>query len=215
MTQDFFATATFGVVASDTYARGLRQYLEGELGAPCAFAISRRPGAKTDNATVREAIAKSPPLALFGSFNERMYSAEAGSRSVFIPASFPGAIIRRALGTPFMGYAGAVYVMQEYCNAFFDALFNILPLGTDLDKIEATPVRETPAMGWDDDARAGLDHSVEAQPVIVRISAAKRLRDAAERDARRGGSPRVGLDHLLRAGGLAAPSPHREPEAVS
>ncbi len=193
VTQDFFATATFGVVASDTYARGLRGYLEGELGAPCAFAISRRPGAKTDNAAVRAAIAKTPPLALFGSFNERMYSQEAGSRSVFIPASFPGAIIRRSLGTPFMGYAGAVYVMQEYCNAFFDALFNILPLGTDLDKIDATPVRDALTMAWDDDARALLERRIADEPFLVRISAAKRLREQAEAHARAVGEPRVSL----------------------
>ena len=194
VTQDFFASAPYGVVATDTYARGLQRFLTDEMGIPCAYAFARKAGQKPDNAAVRAAMKANPALVLFGSYNERMYAAELGSRAQYIPASFPGAIIRRATGTPFMGYAGATYVVQEYCNGLFDALFHILPLGTQMDAAaKATPVRiaRFDADAWDDDAQALLDEAVEQEPFLVRISAAKRFRDQAERDARIAGEARI------------------------
>jgi chlorophyllide a reductase subunit Z len=157
------------------------------------------PGKKPDNDAVRAAMKATPPLVLFGSYNERMYSAELGSRAMYIPASFPGAIIRRATGTPFMGYAGATYVVQEYCNALFDALFHILPLGTDMDKIEPTHAKPVDQNVWADDAIAALDEHLETEPYLIRISAAKRLRDQAERLARGQGGAEITAAHVASA----------------
>ena len=200
VTQDFFGTANFAVVANETYARGIRHFLEDEMGLPCNFAVSRKPGEKTDNAKVREMTLANTPLVMFGSYNERMYLAECATgpmRPVYIPASFPGAVIRRHTGTPFMGYSGATYIIQEFCNALFDALFHILPLAADMDRIDPTLAKgtskqtESEQLIWEPEASDQLAALVESDPVLVQISSAKRLRDRAERDAKRAGETKV------------------------
>lgn len=197
VTQDFFGTASFAIVANETYTRGVRNFLEEEMGLPCNFAVPRLPGNKTNNVEVRELVQKKTPLVMFGSYNERMYGSEIGARFSYIPASFPGAIIRRHTGTPFMGYSGAVYLIQEVCNCLFDALFNILPLGTEMDKVDRTPAKvqsSLKTMPWEQEAQTLLNKLISNQPVLTQISAAKRMRDEAELEARKQNIERVTVD---------------------
>ncbi|MEO0920225.1 MAG: chlorophyllide reductase subunit Z, partial [Pseudomonadota bacterium] len=100
---------------------------------------------------------------------------------------------------PIMGYSGATWMIQEVCNGMFDALFNIIPLSTDLDHVDATPARLKRDMAWAAAAQAELDDLISREPVLVRISTAKRLRDAAETIAHSENSSTVKPEQVRRA----------------
>ena len=170
------------------------------MGLPCTFAFARKAGVKTDNDAVRKAVRETPPLVLFGSYNERMYLAEAGGRAIYIPASFPGAVIRRAHRHAVHGLcrrdlSGAGSLQRAVRRAVPHPAAR-QPISTGSSRRRRGCTKSCPGATR---RKALLDEVLEAQPVLVRISAAKRLRDAAERGARRAGEDVVTTDFVAKA----------------
>jgi len=204
---DWFGTTTVGVVATGTYVDGIKAFLGEELGMPIPLAASR-PLRRDDpdNDSVRQQLHSNAPTFLFGSINEHIYLSEADAKyTTFIPAAFPGPIVRRAVGTPFMGYRGTVYILQEIVNKLYDALFNFLPVDAAYAQIRgggsapgapgqngtngsngasATRDDQPGNLPWQPEAKARLDAALEKLPFLPRISASRELQMKAESLAR-------------------------------
>lgn len=194
---DWFSTTDVGIVAGRAHADGLRRYLGDELGMPIAFVVGRprRPD-EPDNEALRQRLHKKAPAFVFGSINERIYLSEAGAKyTSYIPSAFPGAVVRRAVGTPFVGYRGAVYLVQEIVNRLYDALFNFLPVDSAYAKGTAAPTSAAATgagnLRWQPEAKELLDAALEQLPFIPRISASRQLQMQVEAAANQRGLAEV------------------------
>jgi chlorophyllide a reductase subunit Z len=194
---DWFGTADVAIVAGRSYAEGLAQFLGEELGMRVAFVAPRpRRAGEMDNEAIRTRLHERAPAFVFGSINERIYLSEAGARFTnFIPAAFPGAVVRRAVGTPFMGYRGAVYIVQEIVNRLYDTLINFLPVDSAYAARASggpPPAAAGPGnLPWQAEARALLDAALQKVPYIPRISASRQLQMQVEALARQRGLPEI------------------------
>jgi len=198
---DFFANAPIAIVAPPTYKDGLTYYLGEELGLPISYSAYRTGAESAPSETVRAALsdASPSPMLVFGSINERMIIAQEKLPSRFLQSSFPGAVVRRATGTPYIGYTGAVWLLQCVCETLFDVLFANLPTSA-APPVQATaPTRELMAdgaaagaagkgansvIGWTDEAKALTEKTLKRVPFFVRVSVNKKLRAESEKLAR-------------------------------
>ncbi len=185
---DWFGTTNIAIVATQTYVDGLSTFLGDELGMPIDF-VSARPVKRggLDNEAVRQTLPGTAPAVVFGSINEKIYLSEANAKfTQFIPASFPGPIVRRAVGTPFMGYRGTVYVLQELVNRLYEVLFNFLPVDAAYSSNGAAPTAVAAPAGqdgnlpWDPEASALLEATLDKLPFLPRISASRQFQMDAE-----------------------------------
>ncbi|MCU0511910.1 MAG: chlorophyllide a reductase subunit Z [Anaerolineae bacterium] len=193
---DWFHTTSIGIVATGTYVDGLITYLGEELGMNIAFAVRRprRPD-DLDTETLRDLLHSRPPSFVFGSINEKIYLSEGGKKqTTFLPAAFPGPVVRRSMGTPFMGFHGTVYLVQEIVNQLYETLYNFLPLDSAYARAAAPAAGGPPPatvavaapgnLPWAEEARAVLDAALEKLPFLARISASRELQMQVEAEAR-------------------------------
>ncbi|NEX14564.1 MAG: chlorophyllide a reductase subunit Z [Prosthecochloris sp.] len=186
---EWFPTIRFGVAADRTYAEGIKKFLGDEMGMQCLFSHD---SAETDNSSLREELATAQPQFMFGRIVDKIYLAELDAKARFIPAGFPGPIVRRALGTPFMGHSGAVYLIQEIVNALYETLFTFLPITPKTAQVEG-PSRN---ISWTQEANTVLDAIIAKTPFISQISLGRELKKKAEALAAKQGKDTVTPDLL-------------------
>lgn len=200
---DWFATIDCAIVASRSYVDGLKQFLGEELGMKVVWAAGRPHRAdEPDSLEIRAKLHEKAPTFVFGSINEKIYLAEANAKGTFhIPAAFPGPIVRRTTGTPFMGFAGTAHLMQEIINRLYETVFNFLPIETisspsptGMPSGAGKPPVNMQTMPWTKEATERLQQEVENVPYLSRISASQNWRQAAETVARARGSANITLE---------------------
>jgi len=199
---DWFATVDCAVVAARSYVEGLKQFLGEELGMKIVWSSGRpRRNDEPDNIEIRHRLHAKAPAFVFGSINEKIYLSEAGARGThFIPVTFPGPVVRRTTGTPYMGYAGAANIMQELVNHFYEMVFNFLPVelvkrpgsgGQGTGAAQPASSASASTLAWTTEAAERLNVALDQVPYLARISASRSLRLAAEEAARARGIAEV------------------------
>ena len=195
VTQDFFGTASFAVVATETYTRGIRALPRGRDGAAVHVRRSTRKRRREDRTTTGGSAKlmprTKPPLVMYRQLQRThvCWPRAAGTgmmKPTYIPASFPGAIIRprtperRSWATP----ARPTSIQEVLQRAVRRAVPHPAARAPTSTASEATldgaaGLEADAGQPWDDDAvrRCCTDTGRQAEPMLVRISAAKRLRD--------------------------------------
>jgi hypothetical protein len=128
----------------------------------------------------RAAFVNCGPMAIFGNFYDKKISMDEGFKN-FIFADIPTIGYLSTENCPFMGFRGAMYLVQSLVNEVYMGIF----LET---KGEMEGVISTGAVPWEIEAEQALVKIAEMIPHFVRATAVKKLHQVAEQTAQeRGG----------------------------
>jgi light-independent protochlorophyllide reductase B subunit len=169
----------------NTYAVGISRFFKKELGIKISYAAVGDEGVGKKVQEVCENVAVSPtidekrkqyeetsPLLIMGNFYDLKLSKDLGFLN-FLFADIPTISFLSSINGPFMGFRGAVHLIQQVVNQIYINLF-IETKGEMDEKLSVGEVR------WSSTAEEALRKIAEMIPHFIRTKSVKKLQKKAE-----------------------------------
>ncbi|MBM4311194.1 MAG: hypothetical protein FJ119_09665 [Deltaproteobacteria bacterium] len=198
-TVTFEMTAALSLENHNTYAVGISEFLNKEVGVSIVMAALSNPEAGSRikklcdnvliNATIeekRDKFVETGPMVIYGNFYDKKVSMDAGFKN-FIFSDIPTIGYLSSENCPFMGFMGAKYLVEGLVNEVYMGIF----LET---KGEMMGPISSGVVAWDMAAEQAMLKVGEMIPHFVRATALKKLHQESEKLAQeRGTNVTVGI----------------------
>ena len=189
----FEMTAALSLENANTYAVGISEFLNNEVGVGIVMtAVSNPDAAKRlealcDDVLIsptieqkRDKFVEKGPMVIYGNFYDKKVSMDEGFKN-FIFSDIPTIGYLSSENCPFMGFMGAKYLVEGLVNEVYMGIF----LET---KGEMMGPISTGAVPWDIEAEQAMIKVGEMIPHFVRATALKKLHSVAEQMAKERGT---------------------------
>lgn len=189
----FEMSAALSLENHNTYAVGISEFLNREVGVSIVMAALSNPDAAARiknicddvliNATIeekRDKFVETGPMVIYGNFYDKKVSMDAGFKN-FIFSDIPTIGYLSSENCPFMGFMGAKYLVEGLVNEVYMGIF----LET---KGEMMGPISSGVVAWDMAAEQAMLKVGEMIPHFVRATALKKLHQEAEKIAQERGT---------------------------
>ncbi len=189
----FEMTAALSIENNNTYAVGISEFLNKEVGVGIVMAAVSSPDAAKrlealcDDVLVsptidqkRDKFVEKGPMIIYGNFYDKKVSMDEGFKN-FIFSDIPTIGYLSSENCPFMGFMGAKYLIESLVNEVYMGIF----LET---KGEMMGPISTGSVAWDIEAEQAMIKVGEMIPHFVRATALKKLHSVAEQMAKERGT---------------------------